>query len=195
MVRSTDRQKSDGVVGNARLTGGAALILLVLLAAEGATIPFVGELRVEHIFIGVLLIPPVLLKMASTGYRFLRYYRGSLAYRRKGPPPLFMRALAPAVVISTVALLASGIWVVVSGHGAGFAMTLHQASFIVWFGAMTLHVLGHLLELPSLATADWRRRGGSDARLAGAGLRFMLLSGSLLAGAAIAIAGMSYVAS
>ena len=49
----------DGVVGNARLTGGAAAILLVLLAIEGATIPLIGRLRGPHIFIGLLLIPPV----------------------------------------------------------------------------------------------------------------------------------------
>jgi hypothetical protein len=51
----------DGVAGNARLTGAAAAPLLVLLAAEGATIPFIGQLLGPHIFIGMLLIPPVAL--------------------------------------------------------------------------------------------------------------------------------------
>jgi purine-cytosine permease-like protein len=54
------------VAGNARLTGGAAVALLVLLAAEGATIPFIGRLIGPHAFIGMLLIPPVLLKLGST---------------------------------------------------------------------------------------------------------------------------------
>src|SRR5258708_4816530 len=38
-----------------------------------------GLLRVQG-FVGVVLIPPVLVKLASTGYRFLRYYTGSRAY-------------------------------------------------------------------------------------------------------------------
>ncbi|HEY2334458.1 MAG TPA: hypothetical protein VGH58_05590 [Solirubrobacterales bacterium] len=32
----------DGVAGNARITGGAAAVLLVLLAAEGAMISLAG---------------------------------------------------------------------------------------------------------------------------------------------------------
>ena len=63
----------DGVAGNARLTGGAAVALLALLAAEGATIPFIGPLAGPHVFIGMLLIGPVALKLGSTGYRCARY--------------------------------------------------------------------------------------------------------------------------
>ena len=40
---------------------------------------------------------------------------------------------------------------------------------------MTLHVLGHLLELPALALPDWRRGGPRGARLAGSGLRGIAL--------------------
>ena len=47
----------DGVDGNARLTGLTAVVLLVLLAAEGATIPLIGSQLTLHIFLGVLLIP------------------------------------------------------------------------------------------------------------------------------------------
>src|SRR3954454_12626189 len=78
----------DGVAGNARLTGALAAALLVLLAAEGATIPFIGPLLGPHIFIGMLLIPPALLKLGSTGYRFARYYMHDEPYVRKGPPAL-----------------------------------------------------------------------------------------------------------
>ena len=35
--------------------------------------------------IGMVLIPPVALKLGSTGYRFARYYLGSPVYRAKGP--------------------------------------------------------------------------------------------------------------
>jgi hypothetical protein len=49
----------------------------------------------------------VLLKLASTGYRFARYYTANPAYRRKGPPATPMRLLAPLVVISTVVVFGS----------------------------------------------------------------------------------------
>src|SRR5690242_18912976 len=99
----------DGVAANARLTGSVAAALLVLLAAEGATIPFLGPLLGPHIFIGVLLIPPVVLKMGSTGYRFLRYYTSDARFVSKGPPPAALRILAPSVVLSTLALFGTGI--------------------------------------------------------------------------------------
>lgn len=183
--------RRDGVAANARLTAGAAAILLVLLAAEGATIPFVGSLAGPHIFIGMLLLGPVALKLASTGWRFGGYYLRRAAYRLKGPPPLFLRLLAPGVVLTTLALFGTGIALAIAGPGSGSLKFWHKASFILWFGLMTLHVLGHLLELPGLAAADWRSAGGREARLAGAGLRFAALGASLVAGAALALATLS----
>lgn len=184
----------DGVAGNARLTGGAAALLLVLLAAEGATIPFIGRLVGPHIFIGVLLIPPVLLKMASTGYRFARYYAGNPTYVRKGPPVLAMRLLAPGVVLTSLALFATGLWLLFEGPRNNTAVFLHKASFIAWVVLMTVHVLGHLLEVPRLASPDWRRAGGREAALAGAGMRVSLLIASLLAGLIFALATLSLAA-
>ena len=93
----------------------------------------------------MVLIPPVLLKVASTGWRFARFYRGAPAYRRKGPPPLLLRLLGPVVVILTVVLLASGVGLLlVSPSWLPLLLTVHKASFVLWFGAMTIHVLGHL---------------------------------------------------
>jgi hypothetical protein len=119
-VRRAERRADAGVAANARLTAASAAVLLVLLAAEGVTILRVRALLTPHVFIGVVLIPPVLLKMASTSWRFARYYRGAPAYRRKAPPPLLLRLLGPAVVILTVVLLARwmipGVLVTVSGR-------------------------------------------------------------------------------
>jgi len=176
----------DGVAGNARLTGAAAAALLVLLAAEGATIPFIGQLLGPHIFIGMLLIPPVLLKLGSTGYRFVRYYTGSPRYVEKGPPHLVLRVLAPGVVLSTLALFGTGVALLVDGPPSNTLLFAHKASFIAWVSLMTLHVLGHLLEVPSLAGADWRKAGPPEARLAGAGARALTLATAILAGAVLA---------
>jgi hypothetical protein len=58
---------------NARLTGVAGSLLVVLLFAQGLTIPGVRSKLGEQVFIGFLLIPPVLVKLGSTGYRAGRY--------------------------------------------------------------------------------------------------------------------------
>jgi hypothetical protein len=185
-------QLHDGVEGNSRITGGAAAILLVLLAAEGLTIPLIGSLRGPHIFIGMLLIGPVLVKLASTGWRFTRFYAGDARYRRKGPPPRPMRLLGPAVILATVALFGTGVLLLIEGPGTGSPIRfLHKASFILWFVLMGAHVLGHIFEVPRLAIGDWRRMGGREAALAGSGLRISLLCASLLAGLVLALATLS----
>jgi hypothetical protein len=71
-------------------------VLLVLLAAEGLTILRVRSLLSVHVLIGTVLVPPVLLKVGSTGHHLARYYLGSPAYRRKGPPPPVLRLLRPS---------------------------------------------------------------------------------------------------
>jgi hypothetical protein len=180
--------RRGGVAGNARLTGGAAAMLLVLLALEGATVPLIGSLRGPHIFIGMLLIPPVLLKLGSTGYRFVRYYTRNPSYVRKGPPHLLMRLLAPGVIVTSLVLFATGVLLLMDGPGSGSLKFLHKVSFILWFALMTVHVLGHVFEVPALAMPDWRSKGGHEAALAGSGLRLALLGTALLAGLALALA-------
>lgn len=187
MYRPTTTKLRDGVAGNARLTGAAAAALLVLLAAEGATIPFIGQLLGPHFFIGMLLIPPVLLKLGSTGYRFARYYTGSPPYKQKGPPLLVLRVLAPGVVLSTLALFGTGVALLIDGPPSNTLIFAHKLSFIAWVALMTLHVLGHLLEVPSLASADWRRAGPPEAQLAGAGARALTLATAILTGVALAV--------
>jgi hypothetical protein len=77
--------RSGYAEGNALLTTMTAAVLTVLLAALGVTILDIGGLVTEHMLLGLALIPPVFLKLASTGYRFVRYYSGSGAYTAKGP--------------------------------------------------------------------------------------------------------------
>jgi hypothetical protein len=181
--------RTGGVAGNARLTGAVAVALLVLLAAEGVTIPFIGRLLGPHMFIGLLLIPPVALKLASTGYRFARYYTDDAPYVRKGPPPTFLRLLAPGVVLTTLAVFGTGVALLFTGPPSSTLVFAHKLSFIAWVALMALHVLGHLLELPRLASADWRRHGPREARLAGAGLRAAALAGAIVLGV-----GLGFVA-
>ena len=87
-----------GTDGNEQLTTVTGLILIVLLAAIGFTIPQLRQFIWMHLFVGFLLIGPVLLKVAATGYRFVRYYAHDPAYRSKGPPEIVLRLIAPIVV-------------------------------------------------------------------------------------------------
>jgi hypothetical protein len=178
-------QAAPGVEGNRRLTGTTAVILLVLLAAEGATILAIRPLVSVHIFLGMLLVPPVLLKVGTTGYRFARYYTGEASYRAAGPPSPLRRLIGPVVVASTAALFATGVALIVLGPERGGVLGLHKASFIVWLGAMSLHVLSHVVRLPGLAAADWRR---TAERVPGSARRRWALAFTLVAGLVLAVA-------
>jgi hypothetical protein len=175
----TERRADAAVEGNARLTAANAAVLLVVLAAEGFTLLGVRQMLTPHVFIGMVLIPPVLLKVGSTCWRFARYYGGAPAYRRKGPPPVVLRLLGPVVVVLTVVLLASGVALLFArGSGLSLLLKVHKASFILWFGTMTIHVLGHLADVVRFAPRDWMRRD-----VGGAGIRQWLIAASLAIGA------------
>jgi hypothetical protein len=105
LVISTRAERLGGTEGNEILTSAAAVVLTLLLIAEGVTIVLIGDLLSAHMFIGMALIPPVLLKLGSTGYRFARYYTGARIYREKAPPALVLRLLAPVLVITTISLI------------------------------------------------------------------------------------------
>ena len=175
------RGAEDGPEANSRLTAMTAGALLVLFAVEGFTLLRLHSMLTVHVFVGTLLLPPALLKIGSTGYRFARYYLGSPAYRRKGPPPPLLRVLGPVVVISTLGLLLSGVALMFIGIGLRpQVLFLHRATFIVWFAAMTVHVLGYALETARLAPRDWARRAHRD--VSGARLRQWAVAGSVAVG-------------
>jgi len=137
-----------GADGNEHLTVAAGLVLIPLLAVIGLTILFIGQLLSVHLFVGMLLIGPVGLKLASTGYRFVRYYSGNEVYRRKGPPELWLRMIAPVVVLSTLVVFVSGVLLLLEGSpGGGVLRLAHKASFIVWIAFTAVHVLGHFVDV------------------------------------------------
>ena len=144
------RLLAGGTEGNERLTVVTGVLLIVLLAVVGLTIVLIGQLIWLHLFLGLILIGPVGLKMASTGYRFVRYYTSNPPYRRKGPPAPALRALGPLLVGLTVIVLATGVALLVVGPGASSRDTLvlaHKVSFIVWTVVTVVHILGHLPEI------------------------------------------------
>jgi hypothetical protein len=173
--------RAGGVDGNERLTAATAIVLLVLLAALGVTILSIGPLIWWHVLLGMLLIPPVLLKLGSTGWRFVRYYGGADEYVLRGPPVLPLRLLAPLVVAATLAVFATGVALLAVGPGGGLLVGLHKASFVVWLAAAGLHVLAHV-----------RRLLPSTTPVPGGRLRLFLLGGTIAAGAVLAVATIRY---
>ena len=168
-----------GSAGNEHLTLAVAALLIVLLAVEGATILQIHSLLTVHAFVGMLLIPVVGLKVASTGWRMLRYYRRGEEYVRRGPPHVLLRVLiAPVLVLTTLIVFGTGVALLALDERHGTLVGLHKASFLVWLGAFGLHVLAHLVRLPRL----WR------LRVPGLTLRVALVGASLVAGAALATA-------
>jgi uncharacterized membrane protein len=148
----TDAATASGIEGNEELTAWAGLLLIPLLVVVGVTLFFMRQLIVVHLFVGLVLVGPVCLKLASAGYRFTRYYTREPRYRRKGPPPLAMRLIAPIVVVSTVVMLVSGVLLLIDGPSSRDQyLELHKVSCIVWVVFVGLHVLGHLAEMPSVA--------------------------------------------
>jgi hypothetical protein len=187
---ASQRSRAGGADGNARLTGAAGAVIFVLLAIEGVTILSVHRLLSAHVFIGMLLVPLVAVKIGTTVYRFARYYRGAPDYSAKGPPPVVLRLAGPVVVASTVAVFATGISAMAVGPSSRWILEAHKASFVVWFGSMTVHVLGHALETPALAVADWHSR---HPKLDGAAMRRGLLVSALVAGVVLGVLALGWI--
>jgi hypothetical protein len=191
-------ERLGGAEGNERLTVMTGAVLLLLLAAEGFTILRIGRLFTLHFFLGMLLLGPVALKAGSVLYRFFRYYTGSAPYLRKGPPAPLLRLLGPVVMLLTACVFGSGVMLAIVGPaGRQPWQLLHKASFILWFGAMAIHVLAYLPRLPRLLYAEARgtavpQAGGRPAPraarfLGGRGVRLSLLIASLATGLVIAL--------
>jgi hypothetical protein len=199
---------AGGTEGNERLTVLTGLLLIVLLAALGITIVRIGQLIWLHLFLGLLLIGPVALKLASTGYRFVRYYTANPRYHAKGPPAPALRIMAPLIVLLTVTVFASGVVLLFIGPGSSarsMVLLIHKASFIAWLALTAFHVLGHLPEVIRVlrVSAESRRTlttarapgppqtaalapAGSE-RLPGGGGRWLSLGTAVVVGLVLAV--------
>jgi len=180
--------RTGGPAGNERLTATIGLLLIGLLAIEAATTLSLHDFLAVHVFLGLLLLPVVAAKLATTGWRFVRYYTRNAAYRLQGPPQLFLRALAPLLVASTVVLLGTGVAFLVVGRGGGLLLTAHAASFVVWGVLVGIHALLYLPRALRDGLADWRR---CALRLAGASLRRTVVVATLLAAVVVGLATYS----
>ncbi len=185
---------TGGPEGNAVLTAWTGLVLLVVFGAELLTLFDVRGLVSWHVAIGALLVPPALLKTATTGWRVIGYYSGRESYQVAGPPPDLLRWLGPLVVASTLALLGSGILLVVLGEQSGRQqflsalgfgvswVSVHQGVFAVWCGATGLHLLGRIVPAVRLTV-----RRSTPGRVPGGLSRTLLLVAAAAAAVVLAV--------
>ena len=160
--------RTGGPAGNARLTAWTGLLLLVGFIAECFTLLSLHAMLSVHIFVGAFLVPLVLVKTATTGWRVARYYLGDAAYRTAGPPPLLLRLLGPLVVLTGLAVLGSGLALIPLAQSSGSlmtvvgqridALTIHKICFVLWLVITGAHVLTRTV--PALQLA----RGGPGRR-------------------------------
>ena len=80
------------------------------------------------------------------------------------------------------------LWAPSSWHHT--TLLLHKATFVVWFGAMTVHVLGHLVDTYRLAPRDWTPKA---LYLPGLWLRRATLVATLAAGTGLGLLALSQV--
>jgi hypothetical protein len=129
--------------GNERLTAAVGIILVALTVVElGTLVLGLQSFLHWHVFVGLVLLPPIAVKLASTGWRFARYYTRNEAYRVKGAPQLFMRLLAPLLVLFTVLLFGSGVVMgLVHGQALQAARRIHGPAAFLWTVTLGIHVL------------------------------------------------------
>jgi hypothetical protein len=129
----------------------------------------------------------VLLKLASTGWRFTRYYTGSAPYRLKGVPQLTMRLLAPLLVVATLVLFGSGVAMgILHGQSLLVARRLHGPASVLWLLLIGVHVLVHLKR--ALISSKEDITTASRASVRGARARTYLLATALAAGVIVGAA-------
>lgn len=173
--------------GNERLTASVGLVLIVLTVIELATL-LLGLQRFLslHVFVGIVLLPPVALKLASTGWRFTRYYTRAAAYRAKGAPQLVMRLMAPLLVAATIVLFGSGVAMgLLHGHSLRLARQLHGPASVVWMLLVGVHVLVYLKRALVSSKEDVDPTSRSAVR--GASARNLILAAAVLTGLVVGL--------
>jgi hypothetical protein len=174
--------------GNERLTAAVGLVLIVLTVVElGTLLLGLDQFLSLHVFVGLVLIPLVLLKMASTAWRFTRYYTRSEPYRLKGAPQIVMRMLAPLFLAATVVLFASGVAMgILHGHALAVARNLHGPASVIWLVLVGVHVLVYFRR--ALVSSREDLEPTSRAEVRGARARTYVIVAAIVAGLVLGLA-------
>jgi hypothetical protein len=174
--------------GNERLTAAVGIILVALTVLELGTLVLGLQTFLHwHVFIGLVLLPPIAVKLASTGWRFARYYTRNEAYRVRGAPQLFMRLLAPLLVLFTLLLFGSGVVMgFAHGHTLQLARRVHGPAAFLWTVILGIHVLVYTPRALQAVAGDLRAR--TRRRVANAWLRAYIVAVAILTGLIVGVA-------
>ena len=147
---------------NARLTGTAGIVVLILLIAELVTVVLgAASVLSLHVAIGLILVPPVLVKLASTTWRMVNYYIGAATYTHRGPPPTLARILGPILSLAIVLVLISGIALILGPSSIHHsALQVHKVTFYLALLLIVVHLAMHLTKAVRLLARDWVNRRG-----------------------------------
>lgn len=134
----------------------------------------------------MILVGPLAVKIGSTGYRFVRYYAGSPAFVREGPPRPPMRVLAPLLLTSTLALLGSGIGLLMVGPAQMHPLAeVHTVSMLIWLPLVAIHAFAYIRLVPRRIADDWSKRPADQ--VPGRRLRLGAILGTVMVGAVAAL--------
>jgi hypothetical protein len=176
-----------GVEANRRLTAVVGALQIGVLTLVGLSGVVFGWSPGLHFFLGFAAIPLTLVKLATTGWRFLSYYLlRSPPYRAAGPPAPLPRLLGPVVVVSAMVAFVSGVVLFFLGADRGRLATVHTYSAVLFGLAVTLHAAIHLRTAYQVSLDDLRPRLGS-AVLGTASRRAVVLAASVV-GVVVAVA-------
>lgn len=177
-----DENEPFQIERNKRLTAIAGTILFVLIMAMLVITANLDQWRSVHIFVGILLCGPLVVKMCSTGYRFFRYYTKSPEFVKSGPPNILLRLLAPFLVVITIMVFISGVGIVFGGHAhEKLFQKIHTFSVTLWLPLLAVHVYAYIRKAAGLIKYDWTSQSkyrvpGRQGRL-GINVAAFILSG------------------
>lgn len=144
LLDSTADAARPATEGNEALTSWTGLLLLPLLGLVGLTGVAFGSLWRTHFVVGILLVPVLGMKLATTTYRAVRYYTGSKKYRAAGPPELPARLMAPILIAVTVIAMWSGIVMWLNNTQDRPWSTIHTDAVVIMGGLVGVHVLMYI---------------------------------------------------
>jgi hypothetical protein len=178
---------ANRVFGNRALTAWTGLLLLPGLTVVALSGLVFGNYWQLHYVAGLSLVPLLVVKLGSTTYRAFSYYMRRAIYRAAGAPEWMGRLLAPALILSTIVAMASGIWMWAQQSEAQPWAKLHVLSVLAMGACVGLHML---LRTPiSLQTVardgvEGLARNGSRIRIALVGIALAIgIIGGIAGGA------------
>jgi hypothetical protein len=133
-------RRSVPVAGNLILTSHAGLVILFFLILLYFTGLEFAPLRGVHFGLGFALIPILLVKLGSTGWRAVNYYFDRDPYRAAGPPWFLPRIMALPLTACAVAATISGVVLWAIGTDRGTWATIHIYSVILLAVVVVVHL-------------------------------------------------------